>query len=554
MHKHYKKLVITLLSLLQLSQLAALDEHQSETIDWVLPNGQKLDIIWTDTLNTNALAMYGFISDDLHSTVTYTTHNSAVEISIESVEYGSYAYNRQRKEFEAMSYHTGANDALINDTAESDISLKSTTTANTDTLPIFDLLFVFTKETKTALGGLDQVIAKAKQCVNNSNNVFRSSKINTSLRLVQVAEIDYRSSSILANELGYMRSKTDGRMDEIHAMRDKAGADVVCLLTDKDVRSTRGMAYILTSENGSPSNAFTVCYYSTAHGVFPHEIGHTLGCNHNIEYGGSKLYYNSFGHHFSHKGETRGTMMSYIGKRCSRFAGTNTYWEGSVTGVDSIANTVNTINKSGYIVAKYRQSKDIIDPRVNMESLSKDTLKCTVSNKASKTSTSLQLTLDMPSNATIKEIIADEKVSLSGGSIRIDSLKGYGNEEFEIILDMSGVTQDTYQIISTVKNTADQQVDFNPADNTHTLDLTTAASRAVTATRGIRLINSVFTHNIRLEVKQATSISIYDMNGRMQLNTTIQHSQSLGEDLPKGIYFLKASSNKESQTFKIIKH
>lgn len=556
----YRNLILILLLLFSLNQHIVLSQNILKDMPWELPNGDRINITWTDTILTNSLSLYGFVSNDYSSTVTYTNYKNAIEISIESPLHGTYYYNNSKKRFEPINYNTDENDGLISETTEIENDLKSVFADETDTLPIVDVLFVFTKETRIALGGLDQVIAKAKQSVQNSNNVFKSSKINTQIRLVQVAEIDYRTGSVLSKELGYLRNKTDGKMDEIHEMRDKAGADVVCLLTDKDIQTTRGMAYILSSENGKPSDAFTVNYYSTAHGVFPHEIGHTLGCNHNIERGGPSLYYNSFGHHFIHKGETRGSMMSYIGKRCARFAGPNTFWEGTVTGVDSIANTVATINKSGYIVAKYRKSKTIIDASVNMDTISKDTLQCTLSNKYPNASSSLDLFIDLPQKATIKDISVNEYLHLTGNMIRIDSLKANETKKFTIILNMDSVTINDYKISSTLKNASDKQVDFNPANNAHTLNISlpvqtnNTAIKSISETREIRVQNQSFTNETYIEVAQLTLICIYDTNGKMLINTEINESQSIGRELPKGIYILKAVSSRGARTFKIIKY
>lgn len=543
---------LILLTLFGLAQYASFALGHVAEIEWQLPNGQDIEVTWTDTIQTDALALYGTVSDDPNSVVTYTQYNEAIEISIESLKYGTYAYDNATATFIPMDYQTSANDALI--TKDNDVNIRSIATSNTDTLPLIDILVVYTKETKVALGGIDQVIAKAKQCVNNSNNVFRSSKINTQSRLVQVAEINYRTGNILANELGYMRSKTDGKMDEIHDMRDKAGADVVCLLTDKDTQRTRGMAYILSSENGSPDNAFTVNYYSTAHGVYPHEIGHTLGCNHNISIGGPALYYNSFGHHFSHKGETRGTMMSYIGKRCARFAGIDTFWEGTVTGVDSVANTVSTINRSGYIVAQYRQSKRIMDATVSLENNTKDSLQCTVANRYAAGSSALELDLDLPNNVTVKSISTVDEVTLSNGVIYIDSIARYGKKVFTIALDMTGVDTDKYDINATVKNASDLQVDFNPSNDSYMLEYETASHASTLGRSGIKVINTLFDHELRVDVKQSTAIDIYDINGKLQLNTTIHASAQLGASLANGVYFVKASSGSEVKTFKVIKY
>lgn len=555
----YRTLFFVFIILSRINQYEVFSQNSLSDVQWKLSNGEEISVIWTDTIVSNFFSMYGFVSGDENSTVTYTKYNNAIEISIESTEYGIYAYNDKKKCFETIRYNTDLNDGIFVDGNDEQNNLKSAALLGTDTLPIVDVLFVFPKETRIALGGLDQVIAKAVQCVQNSNNVFKSSKINTTFRLVQVAEINYRTGSVLADELGYMRSKTDGKMDEIHEMRDKAGADIVCLLTDKDIKTTRGMAYILSSENGSPANAFTVDYYSTAHGVFPHEVGHILGCNHNIEYGGPSLYKNSFGHHFMHKGEIRGSMMSYIGKRCSRYAGPNTFWEGTVTGVDSIANTVATVNKSGYIVARYRNAKNVIDASVNIDTLSASVLKCVVFNNASTAGSKLNLVFDLPNNCKIKEVSADAQVHLINGLIRIDSLKPYEKKQFTINLDVDSVVLNEFQISSTIQNISEFQVDFNPANNQQFLNISLPVktnSKAIDSFldhAAIKIRNTVFTHSAYIEVDQLTTILVYDMNGKMYLNRVIKQAQFVGNELPKGVYFLKASSNNYSRTFKLVK-
>ena len=124
---------------------------------------------------------------------------------------------------------------------------------------------------------------------------------------------------------------------------------------------------------------------------------------------------------------------------------------------------------------------------------------------------------------------------------------------------MDSVVLNEFQINSTIQNISDFQVDFNPANNVQTLSISlpvktdAKAINAFSDLTGVKIRNTVFTHSTYIEVNQLTSISVYDMNGKMYLNSEILHSQTIGNELPKGIYFLKAASNNGTKTIKLVK-
>jgi hypothetical protein len=134
------------------------------------------------------------------------------------------------------------------------------------------------------------------------------------IKLVKIAETTYAGDELSSSATGWQDTllaavaKTDdGRMDEIHAIRDAAGADLVCLIQNRPDPSTAGIAYVLETpgDNTNPLWGFSVVGYSSlsANHVFSHELGHCLGCAHARGDAGAKgtkdgAYTYSYGYRF----------------------------------------------------------------------------------------------------------------------------------------------------------------------------------------------------------------------------------------------------------------
>nr|MCU0226739.1 zinc-dependent metalloprotease [Bryobacterales bacterium] len=158
-----------------------------------------------------------------------------------------------------------------------------------------DLLMAYTVRTRDARGGTAGVLAHINTIVAESNAAFANSNALVQLRLVHAVQVNYDDS--LGNmsyntALSALRQTSDNVMDEVHALRNEYGADLVALLVSHPFSGgTVGMAYMCTS---SPSNfapwAFSVTHQGYAGGVylsFAHEVGHNLGLNHDADNGGS---------------------------------------------------------------------------------------------------------------------------------------------------------------------------------------------------------------------------------------------------------------------------
>ncbi len=124
------------------------------------------------------------------------------------------------------------------------------------------------------------------------NRDLAASLVTARVKLVQVAETSYDETKSAGNKvqdeaLTALQSATDGQMDELHALRDQSGADLVCLVLNRSDFSSSGLAFVIDTP-GDTTNAlfsFSVVQYSSVAGtsVVSHEFGHSFGCAHDRE-------------------------------------------------------------------------------------------------------------------------------------------------------------------------------------------------------------------------------------------------------------------------------
>ena len=171
----------------------------------------------------------------------------------------------------------------------------------TDTGDVIDVMVLYTPNA-AAMGSIDLFIQSA---LNNASDIYRNSRISTRLRLVHKAQVDYTQAAAdadgrggfleditrLSFTQGVLPDGTDpdpeGSMDEIHALRDRYGADLVALFVAAPAGGTCGIAYV-PSFAKYPMDDFGPLGFSvtarecegSGYSVFTHEIGHNQGARH----------------------------------------------------------------------------------------------------------------------------------------------------------------------------------------------------------------------------------------------------------------------------------
>ncbi len=227
---------------------------------------------------------------------------------------------------------------------------------NGDDGSIIDVIIFWTPEARQAAGGLANMQALVQGSIDISNIAYVNSDIDPRLRLVHSQEINYTETN-MSTDLGRLRATNDGHMDQVHALRDQYGADMVALIVEDG--SACGIAYLMTNlDNGFASSAFSVSNYSCAVGnlTFPHELGHNMGSAHDRNNAGNALFSYSYGWRwFGQSGNQFRSVMAYApGSRVPHFSNPDVTYDGTPTGVNNSENNALSINQAAFTVANWR--------------------------------------------------------------------------------------------------------------------------------------------------------------------------------------------------------
>ncbi|MXY16083.1 MAG: PKD domain-containing protein [Acidobacteria bacterium] len=146
-----------------------------------------------------------------------------------------------------------------------------------------DVLVVYTTAAREAAGGEAAIEAEIDLWVAATNGYFAASGVNQRIGLAHVEELDYVETAS-SYELSLLRGAGDGFMDEVHALRDAVGADLVHLVerwgADGPLRYC-GIAYVMRAIDASfQEYAFGATALACGSVVFAHELGHNMGLNH----------------------------------------------------------------------------------------------------------------------------------------------------------------------------------------------------------------------------------------------------------------------------------
>lgn len=144
---------------------------------------------------------------------------------------------------------------------------------------------------------------------------FTNSQISARVTRVGWKSTDFASKSF-SGDLVSLTAKKDGVLDDAHAWRENASADIVVLIFDNDEACGEAAGIDV-----GPEEAFAVVHYKCATGYFSfaHEVGHLIGARHNIEADPTP----GAAHGYYIKDRSWRSVMSYnCPGRCTRFQ----YW------------------------------------------------------------------------------------------------------------------------------------------------------------------------------------------------------------------------------------
>ena len=132
---------------------------------------------------------------------------------------------------------------------------------------IVDVVVVYTRAAREEEGGAAAIEAVIDLVIAETNQAFSDSGVRHRLRLVESAEVAYDETGDSLVDLLHLEEPSDGHLDEVHAMRDRVGADLVSLMVGES--DVCGRAFI--------PGAFSLTVRGCA---FTHELGHSMGLWH----------------------------------------------------------------------------------------------------------------------------------------------------------------------------------------------------------------------------------------------------------------------------------
>lgn len=228
-----------------------------------------------------------------------------------------------------------------------------------------DVAILYTS-TLRQIYGSDFLETKIQLAMIDANLALSNSELgNVSLNPIHIGEIEFNEPGgvNLSTFLNYFRNSGDGEMEEAQQIREQYGADLMALITKRGsgaCGTARGASY-----NLNDFEAYSVTKYGCmSGGTFTHELGHTLGLDHNREDAAAHFIdsdaYN-FGYYFQDGSfSTIGSIMSYEGSRRDYFSNPEVLYNGHAFGVfhdddpENSANNARMVRLNALAIAGYR--------------------------------------------------------------------------------------------------------------------------------------------------------------------------------------------------------
>ena len=134
-----------------------------------------------------------------------------------------------------------------------------------------DVAVVYTPAARDAAGGVAAIEAEIDLMVAETNQAYEASGVDHRVALVDRSEVPYTETGDSSLDLGRLLDPSDGYIDDVHALRDRVGADLVHLIVG-EADDLCGKAY--------RPGVFGLTVQGCGGRTFAHELGHNMGLQH----------------------------------------------------------------------------------------------------------------------------------------------------------------------------------------------------------------------------------------------------------------------------------
>ncbi len=284
-------------------------------IDVPLPGGNVVTVVidGSEMLDADRFVSSGSLEGRPGSRATFAWHEGFLHASIHDGEWGNFALRVVTREFSQFyrvepeqvlpcggergvprSAAPAAQTSLGWDPSWNTSSPVVVAAENTQRAEVH-LLMLYSQSVLPTLAGKERTAALQSAfdlAVAKVNEVLDASQVTARVKLVKIAETSYdenvsAAAKVQDEALTALYQDNDRKMDEIHALRDQVGADVVCLALQRRDSASSGLSFLLSDANDASNAryAFSVVQYTSVAGtnVVAHELGHLFGCAHDRE-------------------------------------------------------------------------------------------------------------------------------------------------------------------------------------------------------------------------------------------------------------------------------
>lgn len=225
--------------------------------------------------------------------------------------------------------------------------------ASDDGEAVIDILVAYTRSARSETGNVDALIRLA---IDQMNRVYANSRVDARLRLVHRYQTEYVPRGDMSAVVANLQAPADGQLDEVHAVRDRHGADLVVLLTGRDSQGWCWSAYSglyeawgfsVVAQNCIGNYSFTQALaWNQAAGRNPES-----GQNHRFPHGHALC---------DDPGNWRTVMSRNPDRRCPAiqpyFSNPEVSFMGTPTGDPEVRNNARVLRETAHIVSSYREA------------------------------------------------------------------------------------------------------------------------------------------------------------------------------------------------------